>query len=83
MGGLALAALAGVLGWAWRNGRVQTHTRHQDLPRQRDELMRRIAELDDLFAEGKVDERQWQGQRAKLKARLLEISLRLTDSTGG
>lgn len=81
MGGLALLTLAGVLGWAWQNGRVQTRTRGQDPSVQREELIRRIAELDDRLAQGQIDPGQWQTQRAKLKARLLEISLRMSEPT--
>ncbi|HXF64658.1 MAG TPA: c-type cytochrome [Caldilineaceae bacterium] len=80
-GGLAAVALAGVLLWSWRAGRVQTSSRAQDLARQRDELIRHIARLDDLHALGELDQESWQSQRAQLKARLLEVSLRLSDST--
>jgi hypothetical protein len=83
MGGLALLTLGGVVGWAWQNGRVQTRQRGQSLVRQRDDLIRRIAELDDLLAQGQIDQHQWQSQRAKLKARLLELTLRLADATDG
>lgn len=81
MGGLALLTLAAVVGWAWQNGRIQTRQRGQNPVRQREDLMRRIAELDDLLAQGKIDQHQWQNQRGKLKARLLEITLRLADTT--
>ena len=76
MGGLALLTLAGVLGWAWQQGRVQTHTPSRDPAQQRDDLIRRIAELDDRYAQGQLDQAQWQSQRAGLKAKLLELSLR-------
>lgn len=76
VGGLALLTVAGVLGWAWRNGRVQEGAAAQNPINRRDELIRRIAELDDLFAQGELDQSQWQNQRAKLKAKLLELSLK-------
>jgi hypothetical protein len=51
------------------------------LVRQRDELVRQIAQLDDLHALGALDQASWQQQRAALKARLLETALRLSEST--
>jgi hypothetical protein len=81
LGGLALLTLAGVMGWAWQKGRVQTGTRSLDRAHQRDDLIRRIAELDDLYAQGKVEQSQWQSQRAKLKAKLLEVALTAPGST--
>jgi hypothetical protein len=81
MGGLTVAALAGVLLWSWRAGRVQTGSRGQELVRQRDELVRQIAQLDDLHALGALDQASWQQQRAALKARLLETALQLSEST--
>jgi mono/diheme cytochrome c family protein len=80
MGGLTVAALAGVLLWSWRAGRVQTGSRGQELVRQREELVRQIAQLDDLHALGALDQASWQQQRAALKARLLETALRSADA---
>lgn len=77
VGGLGALVLAGGVLWSWRSGRVQVGDQEQDLRREVDELARRIAQLDDLHALGQVSDEIWQHQRSQLKARLLEISLRL------
>lgn len=42
---------------------------------RREELIDRIARLDDLHALGELDERSWQRKRASLKSELIEIAL--------
>ncbi len=71
--------LAGVLTWSWRAGRLQGGDAPQDLRRQRDELVQRVARLDDLQALGEIDREQWRVQRAQLKNKLLEIDGRLAE----
>lgn len=76
-GALALLVLAGVILWSWRNGRMQTATHGDDLRRQYDVLLQRIANLDDLYALGQLDQSAWQTQRAQLKSQLLDLAMRM------
>ncbi len=75
-GALVVVMLAGVVGWAWRNGRIQTATRGEDLKRQRQELLQEIARLDDRHELGEVSGQEWARQRAQLKARVLMLANR-------
>jgi hypothetical protein len=56
---------------------VQIAYRPPDLRQEADELARRIAQLDDRHALGQLPTQNWQQQRSQLKARLLELSVRL------
>ncbi|MCC6454550.1 MAG: c-type cytochrome [Caldilineaceae bacterium] len=77
VGGLSVLMLGGVVLWAWRSGRVQTAEQEHELRHEADELARRIAQLDDRYALGQLSADGWQQQRSQLKARLLELTLRL------
>jgi hypothetical protein len=77
IGGMGLLLLAGGVLWAWRSGRVQVADRPPDLRQEMDELAQRIAQLDDRHALGQLPTASWQQQRSQLKARLLELSVRL------
>jgi hypothetical protein len=75
-GALVLVIVAGVVGWAWRNGRLDTANRAEDLKRQQKDLIQRIAHLDDLHALGELSPEAWATQRAQLKAKLLDLAAR-------
>ncbi len=80
-GGIIGVGLAGVVLWAMRNSLTQTASAEEDLAAQRDELLARIAQLDDLHAQGKLDQAEWSKERALLKTKLMEIALRLSPPT--
>lgn len=78
-GSIVVVVLLGVVAWTWRSGRIGSNSREEGLAAQRDELLRRIARLDDLLAEGKIDQEAWQAERSLLKSKLIEIA-RLTST---
>lgn len=69
--------LVGAVVWAWRQGRITSGDSKVELRRQRNDLLRRIAHLDDLRALGEMGDDTWRLQRVQLKAQLLEVSARL------
>lgn len=73
-GGLVLIVLIGAFVWAIQQGRIFGGASTHDVQRQRLELMRRIAHLDDLHALGDLSEEAWTSQRAQLKAQLLVVT---------
>lgn len=73
-GSIVVAFLLGAFAWVWRSGRTEPDGRKDEQPTERDELLRRIAQLDDLMAQGKLDEESWQAERALLKAKLVEMA---------
>ncbi len=73
---LVVVVLAGVLGWAWRDGRLHTSTQRVDLQQQQQDLLKQIAQLDDQYALGKINEQVWATQRAQLKAKVIELAAR-------
>lgn len=75
--GIVILGLIGAVAWAWQQGRFTGGDSATELGRQRDDLLRRIAHLDDLRALGEVGDEAWQAQRVQLKAQLLEVSARL------
>ena len=77
MGGVLLLALAGVFAWAWRARMTQSGDQIALARRHRKELIQRIAKLDDLHAMGEVSDQNWRQQRARIKAELLTIELKL------
>jgi mono/diheme cytochrome c family protein len=79
-GGLMVLVLAGAFGWAWQQGRISGSERRQELQRQRAEIMRSIAHLDDQHALGDISEEVWNSRRAHLKAQLLSVAGRLEQS---
>ncbi len=79
MGLTVSAALAGVVAWSWRAGRLESSEAPENLRRQRDDLVQRAARLDDLHALGEVGEDEWRAQRAQIKGKLMEIEGRLPE----
>jgi hypothetical protein len=77
VGGLNLLLLAAGVFWAWSSGRVRLADRPSDVRQEADELARRIALLDDRNALGELSTESWQQQRSQLKARLMELTVRL------
>jgi hypothetical protein len=75
LGGLLALGLAGVFVWSMRNDRP-AHTR-QRLAADRDELIGRIADLDDSHARGEIDDATWASERAALKRELLDVANQL------
>jgi mono/diheme cytochrome c family protein len=67
--GFGLIAFGVVVGLAYfLFMRVRTiRTTYADLPKQRDAMLRQLALLDDEFAVGKLNEREYQKRRAQLK----------------
>ena len=82
IGILAALALAGVVTWSWQQGRLESADTPENLRAQRDDLMQRIARLDDLHALGEISDDAWRGQRAQLKNKLIEIDGRLAQGNG-
>ncbi len=79
-GGFVVLVLAGVVVWSWQQGRINSGKQEHDLHGQQDELLRRIAHLDDLHAIGELDMETWRTQRAQLKAKLLDVVAHLPDA---
>ena len=80
MGGFLLLPLAGALVWAMRSGTMQRKGQVTDFRMRRTELLKQIARLDDLHALDQIDTAAWQQQRSLLKAELLEINAKVTNS---
>lgn len=78
VGSVVVLALAGVVIWSVQQQRTRGRNRLHDLRAQRDELLQRIAHLDDRHAIQEVDDGAWQRERAQLKAQLLRITGLLT-----
>ena len=75
MGGALFVLLAGAFAWFGLQRRTIDPT--QALQQQQDELILRIAQLDDRHAEGKLADVAWAQERAMLKSQLLDITGRL------
>ena len=74
VGGLVMVALVGVVLWSLQQRRRGGQDRLQELHSQRDDLIGRIAHLDDQHAIHDIDDAAWQRERAHLKAQLLYIT---------
>ncbi|MCE7979840.1 MAG: hypothetical protein DYG89_01495 [Caldilinea sp. CFX5] len=74
MGILVVVALVGVAIWSMQQRRAGGQDRLQELHIQRDDLIRRIAHLDDQHAIQDIDDAAWQRERAQLKAQLLYVT---------
>ncbi len=83
MGGFLLLPLAGALVWAMRSGTMQRKGQGTDFRMRRTELLKQIARLHDLHALDQIDTAAWQQQRSLLKAELLEINAKVTNSAAG
>ena len=70
---LLLLVMAGLLAWAGQQRRLSAVPAAEEWEMQRKQLLARIARLDDRHAIGELDETSWQGERAMLKAQLLQI----------
>lgn len=79
--GIILVGLMGMLYWSWQNGLLTDDTNVEAVRRQRTELIRRIAHLDDLHAMGELDEQSWRQRRAQLKASLLAVTTELQEAS--
>lgn len=80
MGGVLVLGIVGAFVWAWRARMPHTPAGEQEILRhQQNKLLHRIAKLDDLHAVGEISEDNWQQQRARLKAELLTIALKLNE----
>ena len=73
MGGLAAAGLLAAVGVAMQRGTVRTGYTRQDLASLHDDLLGRIAHIDDRRALGEISEAEWLKQRAQLKAQLVDV----------
>ena len=73
-GGVVLLGLVGVVVWSVQQQRLGNKDRRGDLRTQRDDLIQRIAQLDDRHAIHEVDAAAWQRDRAQLKAQLLSVT---------
>lgn len=77
VGGVVVVALAGIVGWSLYQRQAGGHDRRQELRDQLDDLIDRIARLDDRHAIHDLDDASWQQARAQLKAQLLFINTQL------
>jgi hypothetical protein len=75
--GVIAAMLAGVLLWARSSGQLRVGYSRADLSTLREQLIDRIARLDDLHAIGELSDSDWMRQRAQLKAQLVDVLGRL------
>lgn len=78
MGILVAVALGAVVIWSVQQQRSGGMDRLQDLRAQQEDLISRIAHLDDRYAIQDLDNATWQRERAQLKAQLLYVSGLLT-----
>lgn len=74
VGIIVVVALVGVVGWSVQQQRTGGRDRLHDLRAQRDDLIQRIAHLDDRHAIQDLDAGAWQRERAQLKAQLLHVT---------
>jgi len=79
LGGVLLLALIAAVAWAWRARMTQPGDEKSLMRSQRADLVQRIAKLDDLHAVGEINDDNWQQQRARLKAELLTVALKLAE----
>ena len=70
--GAALLVMLVAGGYALKRRRKASAAPAQPEPMSRDEIVRRIAELDLEFREGELERERWQEERVRLKARLAE-----------
>jgi hypothetical protein len=68
--GVLSLALVGSIGAYWWVGRNEAQ---EPLPDQQSQLLSALAQLDDNFAAGKIDEAKYRAKREKLKAELKEL----------
>jgi mono/diheme cytochrome c family protein len=80
LGAVAVLALAAMVTWSWQRGQLRPKSQVDELRRQQSELIQQIAQLDDQHVLGELGEEPWRMQRAQLKARLLSVASRLSDS---
>jgi hypothetical protein len=74
VGIVVVLVFAGVVVWSLQQRRMGASDRLHDLHAQRDELLKRIAHLDDRHAIQELDNALWQRERARLKAQLLYVT---------
>jgi hypothetical protein len=72
LGALALALL-GIGVWLYRRPGQPAEAAAPDLAARREELLQALADLDDAYAAGEVDQADYVAERADLKAELQEI----------
>ena len=63
--------------------RKQPSSPLEAMRREQEELLKRIAEIDDLHAIEQIDTAAWQQQRAQYKGRLLDVTQELRAKEGG
>lgn len=81
IGGLLALALAGVFVWSVRTG--TSENADDALAAEKDDLIDRIAALDDSHARGEIDTDRWMAKRAPLKRQLLDIAQQLDAERDG
>lgn len=74
VGILVTVVLGAAVIWSMQQQRSGGKDRLQDLRAQREELIRRLAHLDDRYAIQDLDDTTWQRERAQLKAQLMQVS---------
>ncbi len=77
VGGIAVSLLASIIGWSLYQQGAGTRDPRQELLDQSEDLIARIAHLDDRHAIRDLDDATWQQERAQLKAQLLYINTQL------
>ena len=79
LAGVLAAVLLGVLIYPLRK---QPSSPLEAMRREQEELLKRIAEIDDLHAIEQIDTAAWQQQRAQYKGRLLDVTQELRAKEG-
>jgi len=81
VGGMAVSILASIIGWSLYQQGSGARDPRQELRAQSDDLIERIAHLDDRHAIRDLDDAAWQQERAQLKAQLLYVNTQLRAHT--
>lgn len=74
---VVMAGLIGVLLWANQTGALRKGYSRADLNSLSEQLLDRIARLDDLHAIGDLSDSEWMKQRAQLKVQLVDVMARM------
>lgn len=81
IGGGLLLLLIGASIWPLR--RMTGESRRDVLLLEKEQMLKRIAELDDLAATSEIEQTRWARERAQLKRRLLDVAQQLAEYSVG
>ena len=71
--------LAAVTVWSWKQGIIGRTSETSERQSQREDLMQRMARLDDKHALGDINDSDWRKQRTVLKNQLMELNIDTAD----